>query len=126
MKNYLLLTTLFFSILSSCQNKIENSNGISFAEKELNLALSKQSQHNVVDNGQNLLNDSATAIKVAEAVLFNIYGKENIETQKPYEIYLIKNYWVIQGNLPEGFIGGTFIIILNAKDAKIIKISHGK
>lgn len=126
MKNYLLFTTLFFSIYCSCQNNIINSKPTLHAENELNIALSKQSQHNIINNGENIVKDSATAINIAEIVLFNIFGKENIEKQKPYEIDFIRNYWIIEGSLPQGFKGGTFIIILNAKDAKIIKISHGK
>jgi hypothetical protein len=100
--------------------------GENFAKKELEIALSKQKQHNVLDNGKNLIKDSIIAIKVAEPILFNIYGKKHIIDEMPYEIYLMKNYWVIQGTLPENSKGGTFIIILNAKNAEVIKISHGK
>lgn len=121
MKKFILISALFLSYYCNSQN-IDKPN----AEKELNFALSNQKQHNVLDNGENLLKDSTTAIKVAETILFGIYGKENIEGEKPYETYLIKNYWVIQGSLPEGSKGGTFIIILNAKNAAVIKISHGK
>ena len=56
----------------------------------------------------------------------SIYGKENIESQKPYEHYLIKNYWIIAGTLKKDIVGGTFLIIIDARNSKILKITHGK
>ncbi len=100
--------------------------GKSHAEKQLKLALSKESQHNVINNKSLLIKDSSTAINVAESILFSIYGKENIESEKPYEIYLIDNYWVIAGTLPEDSSGGTFLIIIDARNSKVLKITHGK
>ena len=100
--------------------------GKSFAEKELKLALSKESQHNVINNKSVLIKDSLTAINVAEPILFSIYGKENIESEKPYETYLIDNYWVIAGTLPEDSLGGTFLIIIDSRNSKVLKITHGK
>ena len=100
--------------------------GKSFAEKELKLALSKESQHNFIDNKRIIIKDSLTAINVAEPILFSIYGKENIESQKPYETYLIENYWLIRGTLSDDMRGGTFFIIIDARNSKVLKITHGK
>jgi hypothetical protein len=122
---YLTLLLLAFSINSCSQNK-RSVLGKSHAEKELKLALSKESQHNVINNKSVLIKDSSTAIKVAEPILFSIYGKENIESKKPYETYLINNYWVIAGTLPEESTGGTFLIIIDARNSKVLKITHGK
>ncbi len=126
MKKFILISALFLSFYCNSQNNKDSLMGKTQAEKELDFALSNQKQHNVLDNVGNLLKDSASAIKVAETILFGIYGKEKIEGEKPYETYLIKNYWVIQGSLPMGSKGGTFIIILNAKNSAVLKISHGK
>lgn len=126
MRKIIFISVLFLSYYCNSQNNKDPFMGKTYAEKELNLALSNQKQHNVLDNEENLLKESTTAIKVAETILFGIYGKKEIEGEKPYEIYLIKNYWVIQGSLPMGSIGGVFLIILNAKNAAVIKISHGK
>jgi hypothetical protein len=46
------------------------------------LALSKESQHNVIDNKNVIIKDSSTAIKVVEPILFSISRKENIESHK--------------------------------------------
>jgi len=63
---------------------------------------------------------------VPEPILFSIYGKGNITKQRPYEIYFIDNHWVIIGTLPKDYLGGTFLIIIDSKDSKIIRITYGK
>jgi hypothetical protein len=106
--------------------------GREWAEKELKSALNDAKEHNVIkDPNFTILNSEEKAIKFAEPILFDIYGKTQIESERPYEIYNIDNYWVIGGTLPkanEGLIvvGGTFLIIFNAQDCKVIRISHGR
>ncbi|SHF88137.1 NTF2 fold immunity protein [Flavobacterium fluvii] len=122
---YLFVIFLAFTISSYAQNN-RTVFGKKYAKEELDAVLAKKSGHNVVDNKELIVKSSNTAIKIAEAVLFEIYGKANIEEQKPYEKYLIKNYWVISGTLPERSKGGTFLIIIDAKNAQVLKITHGK
>ena len=100
--------------------------GKSYAEKELQSALTDKSQHNVINAKTVIIKDSVTAINVAEPILFSIYGKDNITKQRPYEIYFIDNYWLIGGTLPKESKGGTFLIIIDSRDCRIIKITHGK
>jgi hypothetical protein len=122
---YLPILLLAISI-NACSQNNRTELGKRHAEKELKLALSKESQHNVIDNKNVIIKDSSTAIKVVEPILFSIYRKENIESQKPYECYLIENYWVIAGTLPKDMDGGTFLIIIDARNSKVVKITHGK
>ena len=100
--------------------------GKSYAEQELKSALADKSQHNVIDSKTIIIKDSETAISIAEPILFSIYGKDNITKQQPYENYFIDNYWVISGTLPKKYLGGTFLIIIDARDCKIVRITHGK
>lgn len=100
--------------------------GESYAQQELKSALTDKEQHNVIDNKSVIIKDSLTAIDIAEPILFSIYGKNNITKQRPYETYFIDNYWVITGTLPKGYVGGTFLIIINSLNSKVIKITHGK
>lgn len=100
--------------------------GRSHAEQELRAALDDDSQPNVIDHKSAIIRDSATAISIAESMLFNIYGKDNITAQRPYETYLIDDHWVISGTLPKDHIGGTFLIIIDSRDGRVIKITHGK
>jgi hypothetical protein len=100
--------------------------GKSNAEQELKSLLAGKSQHNVIDNKTIIIKDSSTAINVAEPILFSIYGKDNIIKQRPYEIYFIDNYWVLTGTLPKGWVGGTFVIIIDSRNSKVLRITHGK
>ncbi len=118
-KNVLLSSTmLFLGFNAICQNQ--------FAKQQLKEALSNKGIHNVIDNTKLILKDSTTAITIAETVLFDIYGKDNIIRQKPYSSILIDNHWIISGVLPERYKGGTFLIIIDARNCKIIRITHGK
>ena len=127
LKSIFFLAILTISLTACGQNKSDRLIlGKSYAQQELKSALTDKEQHNVIDNKSVIIKDSLTAINTAEPILFSIYGKDNITKQRPYETYLIDNYWVITGTLPKGYFGGTFLIIINAFDNKIIKITHGK
>lgn len=77
-------------------------------------------------NGKTLIADKQTLINITEPILFKIYGKENIIEQRPYEIYLFDDYWIMSGTIPQNMVGGTFTIALNKKTCKVIGITHGK
>ena len=103
--------------------------GKTYAEEELKKVL-KNPKANLFYN-DTILKTKEIAIAVAEPILFNIYGEGNIIKQRPYEIYLIDNYWVIIGTLKtstqnEIVCGGTFLIILNSKNGQVISLTHGK
>ncbi|RTQ49204.1 hypothetical protein EJV47_13745 [Hymenobacter gummosus] len=70
--------------------------------------------------------DSTTAVAVAEALTFDIYGDKQIRRQKPYQVALIDGYWVVTGSLPVGHVGGAFEVILDAKDGRVLRLAHGK
>ncbi|WP_318641455.1 NTF2 fold immunity protein [Flavobacterium ardleyense] len=118
----ILLST--FSIAAQSNNN--NSEQKLRATMELKYALSNQVQHNLIDDKRLIIKDSLTAIAVAETMLFELYSKKSIEKQKPYEIFLIDNHWIINGTLPTNKDGGTFLIIIDARNSKVIKITHGK
>ena len=65
------------------------------------------------------------AIEYAEMILFKVYGKEHIISERPYNIYNIRGFWYIDGTLKEK-LGGTFEIIFNSKNGQIIRLCHGK
>jgi len=74
--------------------------------------------------------NKATAIKIAEPILFKGYGKDVIIAEKPYNVDLVDGYWIVTGTLKQvkgqDVVGGVFLIILSEKDGRIIKIAHGK
>lgn len=85
-----------------------------------------------------LVTNENTAIKIAEAILFDYYGKEKIENERPYTIDLMpNNTWLIRGSLSKNFfekilypdismLGGSFEILINGKDGQVISITHYK
>jgi hypothetical protein len=127
MKLIYFLTILTISFSACGQSKSDRQIlGSKFAEQELKSTLSDKSLHNVVDNKENIIKDSLTAINIAEQILFGIYGKDQIRKQLPYETYFIDNYWIISGTLPRDYVGGTFLVILDARDCRVLRITHGK
>jgi hypothetical protein len=75
--------------------------------------------------------DSATAVKVAEAVLIPVYGKKQIESEEPFTAKLKNDVWTVQGTLhcPDGkpnCFGGVAEVQISKTDARIRFMSHGK
>jgi hypothetical protein len=91
----------------------------------------KQSIKNILgDNtyklpSDTLIRDKETAISIAEIILFKIYSKALITSERPYECYLIDGYWFLRGTLPKNFTGDVFEVIMRAKDGSIVKMTHG-
>ena len=100
--------------------------GKAHAEQELKLALTDKSQHNVIDNTTIIVKDTLTAINIIEPILFSIYGHDNIIKERPYEVYFIDKYWIVSGTLPKEYNGGTFLIILDSRNNRIVRLTHGK
>ena len=123
---FILMVIVQSSVCLSQSTEERVALGRKSAENELNQTLKYRKEHPKTGSKRlDIIKDSVTVIAIAEAILFNIYGKHEIIIQRPYEIYPIKNYWVLKGTLSIG-IGGTFTIILDAKDCRVIKMTHGK
>ena len=73
-----------------------------------------------------LIENEKTAIAFAEIFLFQAYGRETIEGERPYEVHNIDGYWIINGTLPKGYLGGAFEIIFYSTDGQIIRLIHYK
>lgn len=116
----LFLLTFAFSCAQNSKAFKEN-NDLEYVKSELKNALLK---NEILPN--KVIYDSQTAIDVAEIILFKIYGEKKIITQRPYNINLINEYYIINGTLPKNMKGGTFLMIINSKDGKVIKLTHGR
>jgi len=96
-----------------------------YAEKHLELALKVNADRNKMN--EKLISKKENAIKYAELILFEKYGKNQIEFEKPYQVYLIDDYWIIFGSIPrKNYRGGVFVIIFDSWNGKIMKLSHSK
>ena len=122
MRNSFFWTIALSVSLTSCAQR--TFLGIEYAKQELNKALTDTTQKQILVD--TLIKDKKTAIAVSEAILFKIYGKDNITSQQPYEVNLIDGYWILNGTLPENMLGGTFLIIIKATNGQVIRLTHGQ
>ncbi len=126
-KAIFIITLLILTINTYSQNKSKRLIlGRTYAEKKLKEVLKKKEQYNLIDNKKEIIKDSVTAVNIAETILFNFFDKETIIDERPYEIYHIDKHWIIIGTLPKGYKGGTFLIIIDATNCRVLKIIHGK
>ena len=122
---FLALVTLKLSTFG--QSNIEKDTiGEKWARQELKSALNDTIERNMLKYLFTILDTKEKAVKFAEQILFDIFGKQDIELQKPYSVYFIEDYWIINGSMPTGMKGGTFLIIINSRDCQVIKLNHGK
>lgn len=96
------------------------------AAKLIDAIDTKTEGHNLINDDKQLIVGKEKAIALAEFYLFDIYGKKEILLQKPYDIFLIKNRWLISGTLKKGYVGGAFMIIIDAINGSVLQITHGK
>jgi hypothetical protein len=70
--------------------------------------------------------DEQTAISIAVAVWSPIYGREQIESEKPFKASLKDGVWTVTGTLPEGYDGGTAIADILQENGCILRVIHGQ
>jgi hypothetical protein len=68
--------------------------------------------------------DEQAAIAIAVAVWIPIYGKAEIEGEKPYHATLKDGVWTVTGSLPEGYNGGTAFAEIAQDDGRILRVTH--
>jgi hypothetical protein len=72
-----------------------------------------------------LVPDQRTAVAIAEAVLFRVYGEKTIRAERPYVVKHIRGKWIIEGAPPpRGFAGGSFHIVISQRDGRVLEITH--
>jgi hypothetical protein len=75
---------------------------------------------------QGYVPDAETAIQIALAVWLSIYGKKQIDSEKPYTATLKDGVWTVSGSLPRGdVVGGVAIAEISKQDGTILRVSHG-
>jgi hypothetical protein len=68
--------------------------------------------------------DEQTAISIAVAVWTPIYGRQQIESEKPYKATLKNGVWTVTGTLPEGYNGGTAVAEISQDSGCILRVIH--
>jgi hypothetical protein len=70
--------------------------------------------------------DAATAIKIAVAVWEPIYGRKEIQSQKPFHAELHNGVWRVYGYIPPNTLGGVAEAEISQKDGRILRVIHGE
>ena len=79
--------------------------------------------------------NSATAVRIAEAVLSPVYGKAQIESEEPFTAKLKDGVWTVSGTLrcPDGkggtttiCAGGVAVVEISKADARVLSMIHYK
>jgi|TARA_B110000211_G_scaffold29480_1_gene29787 hypothetical protein len=120
----ILIIGILISTNIQAQDSEKKSNELKYAEQLLEYAL--KNKFDRIKMEFKLIPKKENAIKYAEVILFELYGKENIESEKPYQVHLIEEYWVINGTLPKGMKGGVFELVFDSWNGKILILKHGK
>ena len=97
-----------------------------FSLVSISLILASVSQRHSVVPPEGFVPNEKTAIKIAEAVWFPIYGEEQIRKEKPFVASLKNGVWTVHGSLPKGWLGGVAIAEISKTDGRILRVSHGK
>lgn len=85
------------------------------------------STFNDINKEDGYVPNAETAVKIAEVILFNIYTKELIINQRPYNVYLENDsIWCIEGNLHPNLDGGVFYIEICKDNGAVLKRLHTK
>jgi hypothetical protein len=69
------------------------------------------------------------AAKIAEIILIQIYGKEQIEKEKPFSVNLENNIWIVEGYWDKedyNTFGGVAYMELSKQTGEILKVVHTK
>jgi hypothetical protein len=73
---------------------------------------------------EGLVPDKETAIKIAEIVLFRLYGEQNIIRQRPYTVKEEDYIWWVSGTLPRDSYGTVFNIGISKHTAAILHLTR--
>ena len=120
----ILIIGILISTNLQAQVSEKKSDDLKHAEQLLEYALKNKTDR--IEMKFKLIPKKENATNYAEIILFELYGKEKIESEKPYQIHLINDYWIITGTLPKGMRGGVFELVFDSFNGKVLILEHGK
>jgi hypothetical protein len=128
----LLILCLMVPVLIACagEKQEQNYTPVASAEEKQEqnhtpVASAEEKQEHNYKPEEGYVPDAETAIKIAVAVWLPIYGKEQIESEKPYSASLEDGIWYVTGSLPEG-PGGVAEAEIAKENGCVLRISHGE
>lgn len=110
--------------VSNSANQNQTAVNSSVASAQNIPASSQQSDQSSYKPRNGYVPDEQTAISIAVAVWIPIYGRQQIESEKPYKATLKNGVWTVTGSLPEGYDGGTAVAEISQETGCILRIIH--
>ena len=129
-----MMFVLFIAIITSCnftektKNAVEDvveSNQQNNYVLNTELSIADYFEYKGYFPKEGFIPTAEVAFQVAESIFINIYGKENIEEQKPFSINLENDIWIIKGTLYSRK-GGVAYMEIRKSNGEILKVHHGK
>jgi hypothetical protein len=68
--------------------------------------------------------DAGTAIAIADAVTVPIYGRSQVDREKPLRAELEDGKWLVLGTLHGATVGGTLEVLIDQMTGKILYLNH--
>ncbi|MEP7076882.1 MAG: YbbC/YhhH family protein [Acidobacteriota bacterium] len=88
--------------------------------------LSQNSRPSGEESKTGYVSNEQEAVEIAVRSWVPIYGKDQIENEKPYVAELKNEIWTVTGSLPKDWVGGVAIARISQKDGKILETGHTK
>jgi hypothetical protein len=83
-------------------------------------------QKRPLEAGKLVVPTAAVAEAIHSAVAGAVYGRDQIEKQRPFRAVRSGEFWVVYGYLPPDTLGGVAVTVLRASNGEIIWIMHGQ
>ncbi|MBO4891891.1 MAG: YbbC/YhhH family protein [Prevotella sp.] len=129
--------TMLFTLFASCLVSGQQNEVVEFVYNgtdsvELNIERDSiyadgADPYGVYSKSEGIMVNDTMAVEYAKLILFQIYGKEQIEKQRPYSVRLLNGtVWSVTGNLRDDMEGGVFSVMINKADGRVLMVSHSK
>jgi hypothetical protein len=123
------MRTLFLIIAASWLSAwpLGDAGGVEATREEIEKAVQEALQQKTPLAGDRLVVPSAEVAQAIHcAVAGAVYGKNEIEKQRPFLAVRSGEFWVVSGYLPRGTLGGVAATVIRAKNGEVIWITHGQ
>jgi hypothetical protein len=64
------------------------------------------------------------ATQIHAAVASSVFGKEHIESQRPFKAVRSGRFWVVFGTLTPPSLGGTAVTVIRASNGEVLRVLH--
>jgi len=84
------------------------------------------SENRIIPKTSRKIKNKKELIKLVEPLLFEKFGEQEIISEKPYQIFMARGFWVITGTMKCGYAGGTFVSVVDSESGEIVLLTHFK